>query len=118
MTRAEARSGGRIAHERRATNSRRKTPALALALLLAVLTRSILRIARRLLIGQKLDQLVRIFALLCFGGSLGFFSFAALALLPGLVAMSTRLAICELALAAALAVETTQVAEFVTSHVA
>ena len=53
---------------------------LTLTLLLTIFTRSILGIARRLLLGQKLDQLFGLLALPGFGGGLGFFRFPALAL--------------------------------------
>src|SRR5689334_13874574 len=52
-----------------------KRPALALTLLLAVLTSSIPRIPRRLLLRQKLHQLFGFFALPGLGRGLGLFRF-------------------------------------------
>src|SRR5579871_6197507 len=56
-----------------------KKSRLPAAFLLAVLAGRIPRVARRLLLGQKLHQLFRLFALFGFGGGLGLFLFPALA---------------------------------------
>src|SRR5579863_1918416 len=56
-----------------------KTWRLPAAFFLTVLAGSIPRIPRRLLLGQKLHQLFRLFALFGFGGGLGLFLILALA---------------------------------------